>query len=728
MIRYLSVEARRLFRAPTARAAALLTLFAPLAGYQFFTLSFGDTAASLYLANPVLCGALAGAVLFALLTLLELDRVRRARVDVLADAAASPRVMNAARLAAIWALALATACAACVLYLPYTLYKLGPVFSAATYFGSWFLLYLPPLLTGSLAAAACYQLVGRVDVGFVAVLAGILLTRGEQFRQEPLMQWSAPYVPALSDTFSNASVFRITLYVRLIWFALLGGVWLLSLLAVRRWGKGPLASFAGGTKRHPLAPALSLALLAGGVLLYQNQPLFDHSPIDYMEAMNSQGYEAPEGVLLHETKIEPDLSSRLLGTMSGRAVYRLTNESGKEAQLFFETNPGYAIQSATANGQPLAVTDYHDDLIASRALSCMLPADREIELVLEYGGFPQIWNTMKYSFSGAIVAPGYIQLTTHNLAPTLVAARADDVSVEVRCTLPRNLTPVTTGLDPVLLQTHENGARDWLLADDRSPTLQLYAADFAERDLLDGASPIRFYYGRQHETQLKQGGAIDTMEAAVRYCTEHYGPRSFVEARPFRIVQDTAFAFGGGAHSDFSTMGEGYFTDRNLDDPDKGASSAEVLAHEIIHQWWGLKAQLMDPADPYWSDEGITTYATYRLAKELYGEEYAQKNYIDAWHASVEDMDLNFYHRNPAYLGLLPEKYLASLNSGEWGTRTYPMGALQFYRAERILGEEQLDAVLSQLYLNGGTEMPPLITRGDFLAASGLTLEDLEHD
>ena len=52
--------------------------------------------------------------------------------------------------------------------------------------------------------------------------------------------------------------------------------------------------------------------------------------------------------------------------------------------------------------------------------------------------------------------------------------------------------------------------------------------------------------------------------------------------------------------------------------------------------------------------------------------------------------------------------------------------ARMFARAAELLGgDEALDQVLSHLYQNGGTEMPPYITQQDFLDASGLTKEDL---
>lgn len=43
-----------------------------------------------------------------------------------------------------------------------------------------------------------------------------------------------------------------------------------------------------------------------------------------------------------------------------------------------------------------------------------------------------------------------------------------------------------------------------------------------------------------------------------------------------------------------SYMGELFFSEDNLKDPSKGASAEEVIAHEIVHQWWGSQCPIMD--------------------------------------------------------------------------------------------------------------------------------------
>ena len=145
-----------------------------------------------------------------------------------------------------------------------------------------------------------------------------------------------------------------------------------------------------------------------------------------------------------------------------------------------------------------------------------------------------------------------------------------------------------------------------------------------------------------------------------------------------------------------------------------------MLAHEIIHQWWGLGVSLADMEDANWTDEGMTTYSTYRLMAELKGEEYARANYVEKWERTTSQNAQSFYMRHPEYLAILPEAYAAEVKAAADSVNWYDGTALMSYRAEQKIGRERLDAALARLYTQGGGELPPYITLGDFLNACDL--------
>ena len=59
-----------------------LTVLSPVLGLVFYKPATSTTMLSMYLANPAIAGGVAGAILFGLLTIFELDRACRSRVDL----------------------------------------------------------------------------------------------------------------------------------------------------------------------------------------------------------------------------------------------------------------------------------------------------------------------------------------------------------------------------------------------------------------------------------------------------------------------------------------------------------------------------------------------------------------------------------------------------------------------------------------------------------------------
>lgn len=140
---------------------------------------------------------------------------------------------------------------------------------------------------------------------------------------------------------------------------------------------------------------------------------------------------------------------------------------------------------------------------------------------------------------------------------------------------------------------------------------------------------------------------------------------------------------------------------------------------------------MFDPADVdgIWSSEGLTTYTTYRIVKELYGEEEARKNYVEHWQAEVADYYKDFYVRHPEYLSVLPEEYQADISNSLRGVRQYSEMALKILKAEELVGgEEAMDEILHNLFTRELNPEYPYLTYQEFLDACGLTEEELSLD
>ena len=151
------------------------------------------------------------------------------------------------------------------------------------------------------------------------------------------------------------------------------------------------------------------------------------------------------------------------------------------------------------------------------------------------------------------------------------------------------------------------------------------------------------------------------------------------------------------------------------------------MIHELVHQWWRL-ANMFAPGDP-WSAEGLTCYTTYRIAKELYGEDYAAEHYVNPWKQAVEDYHRNFYVRNPQYLSILPEEERLQITNRLAGLRQYCEMPLKIRKAETLVGgEAAMDGILRGLFQRELDWAYPYLTYEEFLDACGLEKEELDFE
>lgn len=261
-------ELTRLLRGRLTWLAAALTVLSPLAGLTVYRSASADTMQSLYVANPALAGGVLGGLLFALLTLCDCARTSRCRVEALCDAAVSPLTAALARLMALLGTAALTLALTLLAWLPWTAHTVGAVFDGGDYLLAYLILMGLALPLCILLAGAAWQFTRRFDLSLVlvAALAALSLTI---WRDNWQLCWLNPCVWALSDDFSNFRILRSAAYMRLTWLLGLAGLWALSYLCIRRYGRGPWALWPArpGGYTAPCWPRPCCSAAAGAVPL-----------------------------------------------------------------------------------------------------------------------------------------------------------------------------------------------------------------------------------------------------------------------------------------------------------------------------------------------------------------------------------------------------------------------------------------------------------------------------
>ena len=718
------LELGRLLRSRLTWLIVLLSAVSPALGLVLYKPATASTMLSMYLANPALTGGVAGGILFGLLTVFELDRANRSRVDILIDAVVSPLSTALVRLCSLAVTALLTLGITMLVWLPISRVLIGSVFDGLDYFLAYLLFMGLAMPLGILAAAAAYQFTRRTDLSIVlfAALAALSLTVWAENWQ---LCWLNPCVWALSDDFSNFRIFRSVAWMRLTWLAALAGVWTLSWLCIRQYGKGIFGSLARSARRI-YRPAIAALLLVGSVAAYAEQPIVDNSNPDET-VMSFYELEYLDGVVCtsREVDVRPDTSS---GTLSGTSTFRFDNTSGKAQDAAFGVKPGYDILSVRANGEdvPYTVSDYQE--YNEALLEVTLPAGEEIELVIEYGGYPRENRNTATIQGSTEISSEYICLENAALSPRLMNVMPDEnmYPTTVEITVPGHMTVVPfNSSEAEKVSENGDGTATWRYEYNGTGGI-LYAGDYVCEEIKAGGITIEFYYGRKHQSVMEAAGATNAVKAVVDYCTEHYGSLSFGTGGTLKLIQSRVSG-GGYASNGASLLDEADFTAENLGNDSKGAAAGEVMIHELVHQWWGL-ANMFDTSDSGspWSAEGLTVYTTYRIVKELYGEDYAREHYVEQWQSSVDDYYLNFYVRNPDYLASLPEAEQLEISNSLAYVRQYCEMPLKILKAEQLVGgEDAMDEILSTLFNRELDPMYPYLTYQEFLDACDLTEEDL---
>ena len=721
-MRLFPLELRRLLQSRLTWLIMALTVLSPVLGLVLYKPATSTTMLSMYLANPAITGGVAGAILFGLLAIFELDRARRSRVDILTDAVVSPLTTALTRLLALLTAAVLTAGITMLVWLPISAGLIGSVFTGVNFLLAYLLLMGLALPLGILAAAAAYQFTRRADLSIVLFIAFCALSL-TVWSAEWQLCWLNPCVWALSDDFSNFRVFRSVAWMRLTWLAALAGVWTVSYLCIRQYGKGIFGSLARSVRRI-YRPAVALALLACSGTAYAAQPFIDNSNPD-LTVMSF--YEIPyaEGVTFvrRTAQVFPDTDA---GTVTGRASYQFQNTSGQEQSISFGINPGYTISNVKANGVgvPFTVSGYQE--YNEALLEVTIPAEEEVELTMEYGGFPQ--ESMPTMQGGKELSSEYLCLENSALSPRVMNVLPGEAGypTTIEITLPASMIAIPfSSSEAEVISENTDGTRTWRYEANSAGGI-LYAGDYICEQIEAGGMTIEFYYGRKHQAVMAEAGAVDAVKAVVDYCTEHYGKLSYGTGDTLKLIQSRV-AGGGYAVDGASLLDEADFTAANLGDVQKGGGAGEVMIHELVHQWWGL-GNMFDTVDSTspWSAEGLTVYTTYRIVKELYGEDYAREHYVDQWQQAVDDYYLNYYVRHPEYLEMLPENEQLAISNSLSQVRQYNEMPLKILKAEQLVGgEDAMDQILYNLFNRELDPAYPYLTCQDFLDACHLTEEDL---
>lgn len=723
------VELRRLLLTKFIWLISALCLCSPLLGYTVYkpvtaAEYSAESMSDLYIGNPVLAGTAAGAVLWAVIAIIEGDRQRRSGTDILADSAAPPTAHSVAKTAALMTISAAVTLLCALAYVPFTAAKLEYLFDAGFYFMNFLVFILPTWWISILFADGLYRITRRVELSAVLYAALAYMSYSRFAERNWFMQWLNPIIGAYSDGFPGIWFLRMGAYTRLVWLCIAAGAWAFSLICRRKYQKGLAGSFVRGLKKVYL-PVSAAALAITGAVLWNVQPFIGHGSEEF-DLENEYEYMGnrftAESVTAAELSLKFDTA---LGTLSGKAEYQLTRVVKGENVL--RLNAGYKIKSMTYGGEPVSFRTVKEDINGQYDTYFELPDQNYQKLVIEYGGHPTAARC-GFPMVPASIGSNFIRIQTTDCLPLFGNYIANKPNLEV--TLPGNLTPFIQMEHKQLTDFTDNGdgTRTYRTTLDSDFIYDFVAGRYVTDKFSSNDYDFRSVYGDIYRSAVEEYDVRQAICDVFDYCTEHYGKPHYVSGGSFTLFQWSSVIGGAYAGEGMSTWLEGAISPNALSDPNKGTNATETFLHEMIHQWWGGVGMWCED-DGLWSAEGLTVYTTYRIVKEKYGELYAKQYYVDVWKKYVEEQNRNFYNRHPEYLEKLPEHYRERLSGLNKNVNKYKRMPLMLLKAEELLGgEEQMDAVLKQMFSDYQKGEQYGFTYKEFLDYCGLTEEDLKLD
>ena len=727
----------------------LLTLLVPLLGFWLYKPAnqIGVTLTGDFIGNPTLAGALGGVILFVLLTLFELDRVHKNGTDKLTDTIVSPLTLYLARIISLLVAATAAGLVTTMIYLPYTLHKVGYLFEWSTYWGCWLLIFLPALWIGCLLAAVFYQVTRRFDLSLMLVVVVAIPCFMQGMGLDFMLRWINPDVPFLSDMFGNSLVMQITAWSRCFHLALLAGLYILTLLCVRRYGKNALVSFIRNGRRF-YKPLLGIVLIVFAVNLYMTQPyvsraargIYDpltgedtyRSYIAYGRSSDVELYSYWSRVRIY-TLLKPDMEK---GTLEGYTKWSFPNST--EWPVYMQINRGLSVYSVTVNEEPVNFKYVDDNATTFRYVVLDVSHIKgELEITAEYGGRPVVWREhMDGGLFVPVVSRQYLGFdgnkTEHNeesvgfppnlWAPNIfslltggVITDQDKYTNAVEIVLPDNFLLVNdipeidsygthAVAKPRLVSENGDGTNTWRMNSLYFMGLQYFAADYVhERVDMGYGRGVDVYYARRNQRLIEEYDAMEKLRRAFEYCTENF------QANPQSNI--TYVQIPGPREIEFSA--------HTLANEWQSGSGRNSMSYKVISSWWlGMdfrlrtdNQRLLDAIekaayeDIYasvpqeWNMDGITEYIAYRFAAKEFGEEYAKTAYVDVWKENVRDYYTNFYVRNPQYINLLSVSHANRLGQMQRDLLCYYSMPLKIYKAaEMIGGHDMMMTILAQMH------------------------------
>jgi ABC-2 type transport system permease protein len=284
---------------------------------------------------------------------------------------------------------------------------------------------------------------------------------------------------------------------------------------------------------------------------------------------------------------------------------------------------------------------------------------------------------------------------------TYISNNSDWVDVETVISTSEDQLAIAPG--SLVKEWREDGRRYFQYRLDQ-PSLNFYSFMSARYEVARetmGDINIEVYYHPEHAWNVPK--MLNSVRKSLEYYTQHFGPYRHKQARIIEFPRYATFAQAFPGTMPYSE-GIGFIAD--LESEDAIDMVYYVVAHEMAHQWWAHQVIGARMEGATLLSETLAQYSALMVMEKEYGRDMMRK---------FLRYEMDSYLRSRGS-DALKEEPLATVDASQ-GYVHYRKGSVVLYYLKEMIGEENVNAALSDVVNKFAYQGPPYPTSLDLIAA-----------
>ncbi|WP_460279709.1 gluzincin family metallopeptidase [Clostridium senegalense] len=734
-------ETKRLLKCRFTQIIILLTsvfplicaLLSPYINEDISSLIFGINSSTL-LSQTILFPAKAGAVLstfaFTALTVFEFDKIRRFRVNYIIEPIASSIKINLTKITGLMCAGLISTVGSMIIMIPHYIFNMGSLTNFSYFLLNYSLIIFGSIVLSTLITAGFYLIFRNINITCIIMFLTVIFSFFAGIINYQYM-WVQTGANGLSENFGNGNTVLGMLWNRLFGLSVAMSIFLFGMLCDRCYEKGVLKSLLKNCKKYKILLICFLISSFGAFFVFQNEPIFKAVSLgDLMSAVISGGsQDTPVSTnVIGTSNIFVDLKiEKNKSYATGAYFQELQNGTDKSQNIYFELADGYHINEIKLDNVDINYIQVSSKILGSakrnNVFEASIPKNTKAKLSIRYSGTPKALN-VNADFSAGI-NKNYVSLRRTMIAPVVCVEQKNRI-IEGTIKIDSKFTVITQGDKNRKISEHD-GFTVWSFSCDKLSDLSLTAGRYGILERNVSGTNVEFFYPLAASKEFESKGS-DTLDI-FSFFSEKFGQ---LGRDSLKVVVTSGVHGGGGVQSgNISCISEDCLTKKSNVDSSQASSSDTfaVLTHEIAHQWWGGGIDVsnensdnqIDKNHDEWSNEAFADFSTYLFLKNKFGKDYAENLMLKKWKEGANELNRNFYQRNPEYmnkLSMIP-KYNVSLFLR--GNKCYALGPLTVYNVYNQIGEDNYFNSMKEIYNEYYDKKDKKLSFSEFLNITGVT-------